>query len=153
MPPRATSPRTTPSRDRGSATVWAAFAAVALLAVTAFLLDVGGAVLARHRAEASADLAALAAAGDPVQGEEVACAAAHRVTDGTGAELTRCTLDGWHALVELQVRRPWALLAPPAATGRAHAGPVPDGATDPPTADPAEPVPTRSVPEPPGTIR
>lgn len=111
--------------DRGAATVWAATAAALLLAVTALLLDVGSAVVARHRAQAAADLAALAAAGDPVEGERVACAAAERVVGGMDGRLAACALDGWNALVEVRVERSWSLLTRSTATARAHAGPGP----------------------------
>ncbi|MFB7409251.1 Rv3654c family TadE-like protein, partial [Streptomyces sp. NPDC056202] len=62
-------------RDRGAATVWAAFAACALCVVFGAVLALGQAVAARHRAGGAADLAALAAADRALWGEAEACAA------------------------------------------------------------------------------
>ncbi|MGW8602069.1 pilus assembly protein TadG-related protein, partial [Streptomyces sp. NPDC055893] len=56
-------------RDRGAATVWAAFAACALCVVFGAVLALGQAVAARHRAGGAADLAALAAADRALWGE------------------------------------------------------------------------------------
>ncbi|MGW9068442.1 Rv3654c family TadE-like protein [Streptomyces yangpuensis] len=67
------------SRDRGSATVWAALVATVLGAVFAGVLLLGQAVVARHRAAAAADLAALAAAATWAHGPDTACATALRV--------------------------------------------------------------------------
>jgi secretion/DNA translocation related TadE-like protein len=50
------------------------------------VLALGGAVTARHRAGAAADLAALAAAGDPATG----CASAARVAAANSARLVGC---------------------------------------------------------------
>jgi secretion/DNA translocation related TadE-like protein len=77
--------------DRGSATIW-------VLTCCALLLVVGGvvtvralAVLARHRAESSADLTALAAAGRiGVAADE--CPTAARVARANGAALRRCSV-------------------------------------------------------------
>lgn len=77
--------------ERGSASIW-------VLACCALLMSVAGAVtvrtlavLARHRAEASADLAALAGAGQiGVSGRE--CAAAARVAARNGARLRACSV-------------------------------------------------------------
>ncbi|WP_419996240.1 Rv3654c family TadE-like protein [Streptomyces boninensis] len=80
--------------DRGSATVWTAVVCAALCAVFLVLLGVGQAVLARHRAGAAADLAALAAADTALRGPEAACTAARRVAAAQGATLVRCALTG-----------------------------------------------------------
>ncbi|MGH3615651.1 MAG: pilus assembly protein TadG-related protein, partial [Pseudonocardia sp.] len=60
---------TTESGDAGIATVWAAVAVTAVLGLLLVGLDLGSVIAARHRAEAAADLAALAAAGHAVHGE------------------------------------------------------------------------------------
>ncbi|MEW2412632.1 Rv3654c family TadE-like protein [Streptomyces sp. NPDC046866] len=80
--------------DRGSATVWAALVAVVLGAVFGGVLLLGQAVVARHRAAAAADLAALAAAAAWAHGPETACAAAGRVARAQDAALAGCTLHG-----------------------------------------------------------
>ncbi|MCW0214341.1 MAG: flp pilus-assembly TadE/G-like family protein [Pseudonocardia sp.] len=119
-----------PRDDRGSATVFAAFASLAILLVLAAGVDVGGAVLARHRAEAAADLAALGAAGRSIDGTDTACALARDLAERARAVLDRCELDGWEAVVQVRVHRSWTLLAPGEAVGRARAGPVPAGPAD-----------------------
>ncbi|APU41121.1 Rv3654c family TadE-like protein [Streptomyces sp. TN58] len=91
------------SRDRGSATVWAALTATVLGAVFAGVLLLGQAVVARHRAAAAADLAALAAAATWAHGPDDACAAAHRVARAQGAEVSGCRLGGEVAEVEARV--------------------------------------------------
>ncbi|MFK0046782.1 Rv3654c family TadE-like protein [Streptomyces sp. NPDC090741] len=81
-------------RDRGSATVWAALVATVLGAVFGGVLLLGQAVVARHRAAAAADLAALAAAATWTHGPEAACAAARRVAGAQSAAVTACTVQG-----------------------------------------------------------
>jgi secretion/DNA translocation related TadE-like protein len=135
--------------DGGFATVWAA-AAVGVLVVALVLgLHLGSAVVARHRAESAADLAALAGAADAVLGRAAACDRAGRIAAAGGAELTACALAGWDVLVEVRTPIPFrldaALGTPPVATARARAGPVdPDGADpadpDPADVDPADPA-------------
>lgn len=76
-------------RDRGSATVW-------VLGCCALVVSVGSAavlrteaVLARHRVESAADLAALAAAGRIGIGAN-SCAAARRIAAADGATVELC---------------------------------------------------------------
>ncbi|MBT2402215.1 MULTISPECIES: Rv3654c family TadE-like protein [unclassified Streptomyces] len=114
------------SRDRGSATVWAALVATVLGAVFGGVLLLGQAVVARHRAAAAADLAALAAAATWAHGPEAACATALRVARAQGATLTACTLQGEVSTVT--ARAPTGPFTP---TITARAGP------------PAEPAPPR----------
>jgi secretion/DNA translocation related TadE-like protein len=75
--------------DRGSATIWvlAACVLIALAGTVAVLRT--EAVLARHRAESAADLAALAAAGRIGVGADY-CAAARAIASADGAVLGRC---------------------------------------------------------------
>ena len=115
----------TTGRDRGSATVWVlALAGVLGLAALAGLL-VAGAVVARHRAGAAADLAALAAAGSAVAGEADPCAAATRIAEANGAHLRRCAVDaGAVAEVVTVVDVRLGPLGVRQATGRARAGPA-----------------------------
>ncbi|MFJ3977519.1 Rv3654c family TadE-like protein [Streptomyces sp. NPDC090021] len=91
------------SRDRGSATVWAALVATVLGAVFAGVLLLGQAVVARHRAAAAADLAALAAAATWAHGPDTACATARRVARAQGAELAGCHVGGEVAEVAARV--------------------------------------------------
>lgn len=109
--------------DDGIATVWAAAGVAAIMATLLLGLHLGAAVTARHRAEAAADLAALAAAGDAVHGIGVACLKAKAIAEEMGGEVGRCLLLEWDALVEVHVRVPLALPGAGKAIGRARAGP------------------------------
>ncbi|MGV9242658.1 Rv3654c family TadE-like protein [Streptomyces sp. NPDC003710] len=80
--------------DRGSATVWVVCLIGALCAVFTVLLAQGEAVLARHRAAAAADLAALAAADHWMEGGDAACTRAGRVVVAQGDRLVRCVVAG-----------------------------------------------------------
>ena len=59
--------------DEGGATVLAAMAMSALIAVVVMVMHVGSAVGARHQAQSAADLAALAGAGALDRGVADAC--------------------------------------------------------------------------------
>jgi secretion/DNA translocation related TadE-like protein len=75
--------------DRGSASIWL-LACCALLLAVAFAGTVrAAAVVVRHRAESTADLAALAAAGQIGVSKGV-CAAAARIAAANGASVRRC---------------------------------------------------------------
>lgn len=113
-----------PVGDDGYATVWAVGVIAVVLVVTLVGLDLGMAVTSRHRAEAAADLAALAAASHAGDGEPAACAYAARIGEGMAARLVECRLSGWEARVQLEARVPLFLGAGRAAFGRARAGPV-----------------------------
>ncbi|MDN5934535.1 MAG: flp pilus-assembly TadE/G-like family protein, partial [Pseudonocardia sp.] len=130
--------------DAGFATVWAAGAVAVLMGLLLIGIELGAAVAARHRAEAAADLAALAAAGHAVHGAAAACARAAGIAEQMDARIRTCRLDGWEALVEVEAALRLAMLGPTAATGRARAGPVPAG----PPALPAPAGPTPAGPEP-----
>nr|WSX54585.1 pilus assembly protein TadG-related protein [Streptomyces sp. NBC_00974] len=105
-------------RDRGSATVWAVVVATVLVAVFGGVLLLGQAVVARHRAAAAADLAALAAAATWTHGPEAACATAVRVAAAQGARVTGCVLSG--EVAEVRARAPTGRFAPEL---RSRAGP------------------------------
>ncbi|MEU6866312.1 Rv3654c family TadE-like protein [Streptomyces sp. NPDC046876] len=121
--------------DRGSATVWAALVAVVLGTVFGGVLLLGQAVVARHRAAAAADLAALAAAATWAHGPESACAAAGRVARAQEASLASCTVHG--EVAEVAARPATGPFTP---TSTARAGPpLPSG-----TPGPAPPLPSRA---------
>lgn len=107
----------------GSATILAAVGLAAMLVLLTVGLQVAGAVIARHRAEAAADLAALAGAGQLLLGPDAGCAAAAVIAGRNGAAVTDCSWQGMDVLVT--VRLP-VQLGPvrSAVTGRARAGPV-----------------------------
>jgi secretion/DNA translocation related TadE-like protein len=111
--------------ERGSATVWVLALAGVLAAVAVAVVLVAVAVVARHRAGAAADLAALAAAGHAVTGDPAACAAAGEVARRNGAVLDSCALaDGAVASVTVTVPVRLGRLGLFTATGRARAGPA-----------------------------
>ncbi|MDQ0378719.1 secretion/DNA translocation related TadE-like protein [Amycolatopsis thermophila] len=89
-----------------------------MAAIAVLMWGLGAAAVARHRASAAADLAALAAAGQAAAGTDAACGRAQWVVDRMGARMVSCRFDGWDALVEVTVSGPVG-----AASGRARAGP------------------------------
>lgn len=110
--------------DRGSATVVGLAACLVLIVVLGLALQLGAALVTRHRAEAAADLAALAAAAHAVSGDQTACAAARRVTDGMAVRLVSCELTGWNAAVTVQAQPPGPLAGFGVAEATARAGPA-----------------------------
>jgi secretion/DNA translocation related TadE-like protein len=87
MTPRSRSP------DGGSASVWILAYAVLVLLVAAVGVIRGSAVVARHRAEGAADLAAFAAAGriGMASDDSAICGVAGPIASANGAQLTSCT--------------------------------------------------------------
>ena len=80
--------------DRGSASIWVLAGGVLVLAVSLIVMVRTTAVLARHRAESAADLAALAAAGGiGLDGSpQLICARAARIAAANSAGLSRCSV-------------------------------------------------------------
>ncbi len=104
--------------------MWAAVAIAVVVGLVGLALVLGSAVVARHRVEGAADLAALAGAASAVSGESRACERARWVAERMGADLVACALRGWEVTVEAAGR-------PEATVGRfgrpratARAGPV-----------------------------
>lgn len=113
------------ARDEGVATVLVAICVATLVIVTGIAVQLGAVLLARHRAEAAADLAALAAAALVLGGTEPPCAAAEHYARANGAELVSCALDSLDVRIQVSVRvRAGPLVG--VATGRARAGPALD---------------------------
>lgn len=111
-------------RDRGSMTIWVA-AVIALIWLGAgTALVAGTATIARHRAAAAADLAALAAAVHVPDGQSGACRMAAAIAARNGGRLQTCRVAGED--VEVQVVRPVHLgrLGVHQAVASARAGPV-----------------------------
>lgn len=117
--------------DRGVATVLAAALVLGVIAIVGFGMVLGSVMLARHRADGAADLAALAAAARSQQGGTPACTAARGVAAEMRARVLDCELAGLDARVVVEVRASMGLDGlSPQVTGRARAGPVtrsPDG--------------------------
>ncbi|WP_308198468.1 Rv3654c family TadE-like protein [Actinomadura terrae] len=112
-------------RDRGAGTLWVlAFTAIVWLAGVS-AMAVGGVRTARHRAEAAADLAALAAAARVPEGAVAACAKARVIAAESGARIARCVVEDGSVDVSvmLALRVPLGVGAVHVG-GRARAGPV-----------------------------
>jgi secretion/DNA translocation related TadE-like protein len=74
-----------------------------LMALTVGGATVGSAVVARHRAQAAADLAALAAAGRLTSGPQAACASAASLTARMSARMASCSVDELDVVVAAEV--------------------------------------------------
>ncbi|MCJ0894596.1 Rv3654c family TadE-like protein [Rhodococcus sp. ARC_M5] len=85
--------------DEGGATVLAALAMSALIAVVVMVIHVGSAVGARHQAQSAADLSSLAGAGALDRGMADACERARSVASRMSTELRECTIDEWDVIV------------------------------------------------------
>ncbi|RNL74211.1 hypothetical protein EBF04_16400 [Streptomyces sp. I6] len=116
--------------------MWAAMAACAMCAVFAVVLALGQAVVARHRAGAAADLAALAAADRALEGAGQACAQAARVAGAQGAVVVRCAVAGEIADVTAGAAR-----GPYRPEVRSRAGPPAPSSSPVPPAPPVTTVP------------
>jgi secretion/DNA translocation related TadE-like protein len=114
-----------PEPDRGSATVWVVSLAGVLALLGLAVVLTGAAAVARHRAGAAADLAALAGAQHAVTGAGDPCGTARRLAEANAARLVRCRA-GPDAVVAVTVAVPVRLgrLGVHEATARARAGPV-----------------------------
>ncbi|OZC33694.1 Rv3654c family TadE-like protein [Gordonia polyisoprenivorans] len=112
--------------DRGYATVAAAGVIVGVVSVLVMVVYVGAAVIARHRAQSAADLAALAAAIDHVSGDADACATARELIDDqrSAVVLRRCRTDGTDVVVEVGVPITLGLFGSRDASAAARAGPA-----------------------------
>ncbi len=89
--------------DTGSATVWVLAVGLVFVLAAATIALGAAATVARHRAQAAADLAALAAAMRAWDGQAAACDRAAEVSARNGARLVACALDGFDALVTVEV--------------------------------------------------
>ena len=113
--------------DRGSASLWVVAGGVLVLLVALVAVLRGSAVLARERAEAAADLAALAAAGGiGVDGSPRAmCARAMPIAAANRARLAGCAVrlgaDGRTGTVDVTVAVRVRLAAVGSAVVHAHA--------------------------------
>jgi secretion/DNA translocation related TadE-like protein len=98
----------------------------ALAAVMVGGAHVGAAVIARHRAQAAADVAALAGAGFVPAGADAACTQASALARAMGTTTVACALDGLDVVVTVAASTTLA----PARMARAvaRAGPADTGA-------------------------
>ncbi|SDD82131.1 Rv3654c family TadE-like protein [Actinokineospora iranica] len=107
--------------------MWAAVAISALVVVAGLVMALGSAVVARHRAESAADLAALSAAAHALAGEAHACGRARWVAERMRVDLAACALAGWEVTVAVTGRPLVTVAGLGVARATARAGPVVDG--------------------------
>jgi secretion/DNA translocation related TadE-like protein len=111
-------------RDRGAATVFVVAVGLVLVLVGVAGAAVGAARVGRHRAQAAADLGALAGAARAIEGTEAACARASRFVAVNGGRATSCVVSGLEIVVRAEVTvRPLPGLTRQA-TAAARAGPI-----------------------------
>lgn len=101
----------------------------ALLTITVACLYLGSAVIARHRAQAAADLAALAAAAGLARGAGAACAQAVVVAEAMHTRVETCSVTGLDVVVAVDVSVTLGRLGMGTAHAIARAGPVDSGLT------------------------
>lgn len=94
-----------------------------LLAVTVGGAQIGASVVARHRAQAAADLAALAGAAAVPAGAGEACAKASAVAQRMAAASVGCSVDELDLVVTVEAPVPLRLLGSANARAIARAGP------------------------------
>ena len=111
------------ARDGGSAVVWVLGIGMVFVLIAVVMATAGAAAVARHRAQAAADLAALAGALRASEGAPTACQRAADVSAQNGARLIECRLDGLDVVVAVEVA-PALLSGVGAARGAARAGPI-----------------------------
>lgn len=96
-----------------------------LLCVTGAGAYLGAVVVARHRAQAAADLAALAAAARLPSGVAAACARATAVARAMRVDGAECRVDGLDVVVTVRVAVAFAVVSAGTAQAAARAGPAP----------------------------
>lgn len=92
---------------------------VVLVTVALVGVRVGSAVVARHRAQGAADLAALAAAARLPSGPAAACQVALEIARAMGAELADCTVAELDVVIAVVVAAGGPIGAPARASARA----------------------------------
>ncbi len=85
--------------ERGIATVLGACVIAGLLVLVVAVVFVASAVVARHRAQSVADLAALAAAQRAMMALDDPCGAARMIAADSAVAITRCGIDGMDVVV------------------------------------------------------
>jgi secretion/DNA translocation related TadE-like protein len=117
-------PRSSPASERGSASIVAVAMMAVMLVLTGGGAVVGSAVIARHRAQAAADLAALSAAGRMASGQEVACGSAAALTVAMRATMAACAVEELDVVVTVEVPVSLGRWGVHLARASARAGPV-----------------------------
>lgn len=104
--------------------MFACIALVGLIAITSMFVHVGAVVVARHRVQAGADLAALAAAGALDSGTEQACARAVAIVRRMSGSVTSCEMAGWEVTVSVERNVSIGVLGARTVRASARAGPA-----------------------------
>ncbi|MFD0000148.1 Rv3654c family TadE-like protein [Nocardia sp. NPDC127526] len=112
--------------DAGGVTVAACLAVLAVLAVTLPAAQVGVAMAGRHRAQAAADLAALAAAHHLSGGTAAGCARAEEIAARMALRVTGCVVADWDVTVTVEARMALGPLGTRVVRAMARAGPIDD---------------------------
>nr|WP_281258498.1 Rv3654c family TadE-like protein [Mycobacterium neglectum] len=112
------------SAEAGSATLVAVAMMAVLLTVTVACVYFGSAVIARHRAQSAADLAALAAAGGLAHGAQAACAQAVAVAEAMRTAVADCSVTGLDVVVAVDVSVSLGRFGIGTARATARAGPI-----------------------------
>lgn len=94
-----------------------------LLAFTVGGVYVGSAVIARHRAQAAADLAALAAAARLAEGADAACAQASVVAQAMRTAVTQCVVEDLDVVITVDAAVALGRFGVGPARAAARAGP------------------------------
>ncbi|MEV0337164.1 Rv3654c family TadE-like protein [Nocardia sp. NPDC050717] len=110
--------------DEGGATAFACIALAGLIVLTVVIAQVGAAVVARHRAQAAADLGALAAAGLLTEGPEAGCAEAGTLAKRMGVSVRQCEVEQWDVVVVVVAEVSFGVFGARTVSATARAGPV-----------------------------
>ncbi|MEU4459270.1 Rv3654c family TadE-like protein [Nocardia fluminea] len=110
--------------DGGGATAFVCVALAGLICLTLLVAQVGGVVVARHRAQGAADLGALAAAGLLAQGAEEGCAEAGEIARRMGVRVRRCSVAQWDVVVDVEANVSVGVFGVRTVRASARAGPV-----------------------------
>jgi secretion/DNA translocation related TadE-like protein len=89
--------------DRGAATIFVLAIGLVLVSAGVAGAAVGSARIGRHRAQAAADLGALAGAARAVEGTEAACRQAARFVNANSVQMTSCEVRGLEIVVRTNV--------------------------------------------------
>ena len=101
--------------------MWVLAVGLVVVLFGGFGASIGAAVVARHRAQAAADLGALAAAVHALEGSDAACARAGAVVSANASRMVSCEVNGLEAVVtaESDAAGLAAMLRPARASARA----------------------------------
>jgi secretion/DNA translocation related TadE-like protein len=89
--------------DRGAATIFVLAVGLVLVSSGIAGAAVGSARIGRHRAQAAADLGALAGAAQAIEGTEAACGRAARFVAANSGRVTSCEVHGLEIVVRTEV--------------------------------------------------